>query len=131
MIPPEFSQSTSLETLSFTTVLTILFGLQMSVKGTTTSTSSVAQLQDSGNLVLVQDNNQKVLLWQSFDYPTDILLPKMKLCVNLIIGLDKFLTSWKSQDDPRSGVCFYNMIICGSPEGFFTRVRPQDRKSVV
>ncbi|XP_030970820.1 G-type lectin S-receptor-like serine/threonine-protein kinase RKS1 [Quercus lobata] len=95
----------------------LVWSTNVSIKGTTI-TSSIAQLQDSANLVLVQDNNQKVLLWQSFDYPTDTLLPKMKLCVNLITGLDKFLTSWKSQDDPRSGVCFYNMIISGSPEGF-------------
>ncbi|KAL4628669.1 hypothetical protein ACB092_05G257000 [Castanea dentata] len=95
----------------------LVWSTNVSVKGTTT-TSSVAQLQDSGNLVLVQDNNQKVLLWQSFDYPTDTLLPKMKLGVNLVTGLDRFLTSWKSQDDPGSGDCFYKMIISGSPEGF-------------
>ena len=37
------------------------------------TTSSVAQLHDSGNLVLVQDKYKKV--WQSFDYPTDTQLP--------------------------------------------------------
>ena len=95
----------------------LVWSTNMSVKGTTT-TSSVAQLQDSGNLVLVQDNNQNVLLWQSFDYPTDTLLPKMKLGVNLITGLDRFLTSWKSLDDPGSGDCFYKMILHGSPEVF-------------
>nr|POE84510.1 g-type lectin s-receptor-like serine/threonine-protein kinase rks1 [Quercus suber] len=95
----------------------LVWSTNVSVKGTTT-TSSVAQLQDSGNLVLVQDNNQNGLLWQSFDYPTDTFLPKMKLGVNLITGLDRFLTSWKSQDDPGYGDCFYKMILYGSPEVF-------------
>ena len=69
----------------------LLWSTNASVQGTT----SVAQLQDSGNLVLVQGNNEKVI-WQSFDHPTDTLLPVMRLGLNRITGLDRFLTSWKS-----------------------------------
>ena len=91
----------------------LLWSTNVSVQGTI---SSVAQLQDSGNLVLVQDNFNEKLLWQSFDYPTDTLLPKMKLGLNRKIGLDRFLTSWKSQDDPGIGDCLYKMNPSGSPQ---------------
>ena len=76
---------------------------------------SVAQLQDSGNLVLVQGKNEKVI-WQSFDHPTDTLLPGMRLGLNRITWLDRFLTSWKSQDDPGTGNYFYKMNPIGSPQ---------------
>ena len=57
------------------------------------------------------------MLWQSFDHPTDTLLPNMKLGLTRIIGLDRFLTSWKSQDDPRIGDYFYKMNpTCGFPQ---------------
>nr|POF15055.1 g-type lectin s-receptor-like serine/threonine-protein kinase [Quercus suber] len=80
----------------------LLWSTNVSVQGTT---SSVAQVQDSGNLVLVQGNYEKVI-WQSFDHPTDTLLPGMRLGLNRKNGLDRFLTSWKSQDDPRTGDYF-------------------------
>ena len=90
----------------------LLWSTNVSVQGTT---SSVAQLQDSGNLVLVQDNN-KMLLWQSFDYPTDTLLPEMKIGLNRIIGINSFLTSWKSQDDPGIGNYSFKLNLTGFPQ---------------
>uniref|UniRef100_A0A7N2N0I3 Uncharacterized protein n=1 Tax=Quercus lobata TaxID=97700 RepID=A0A7N2N0I3_QUELO len=92
----------------------LLWSTNVSLQGTT---SFVAQLQDSGNLVLIQGNNKKVL-WQSFDYPTNTLLPSMRLGLNQITGLDRFLTSWKSQDDPGTGDCIYKMNPNGSPQAF-------------
>ncbi|KAL4629111.1 hypothetical protein ACB092_05G286100 [Castanea dentata] len=90
----------------------LLWSTNVSLQGTT---SSVAQLQDSGNLVLVQGNNNK-LIWQSFDHPTDTLLPGMRFGLNRITGLDRFLTSWKSQDDPGTGDYFFKMNPTGSPQ---------------
>ncbi|XP_050288875.1 G-type lectin S-receptor-like serine/threonine-protein kinase RKS1 isoform X8 [Quercus robur] len=90
----------------------LLWSTNVSVQGTT---SSVAQLQDSGNLVLVQGNNKKVI-WQSFDHPTDTLLPGMRLGLNRMTGLDRFLTSWKSQDDPGTGDYFCKINPTGSPQ---------------
>ena len=58
-----------------------------------------AQLLDSGNLV-VKDGNIESLLWQSFDHPCDTLLSEMKLGCDLLSGLDRHLTSWKSAEDP-------------------------------
>ncbi|KAL0012567.1 hypothetical protein SO802_007675 [Lithocarpus litseifolius] len=90
----------------------LLWSTNVSVQGTT---SSSAQLQDSGNLVLVQGNNKKVI-WQSFDHPTDTLLPGMRFGLNRKTGLDRFLTSWKSQDDPGTGDCFCKVNPTGSPQ---------------
>lgn len=58
--------------------------------------STYVTLLDSGNLVLVNNSNQAVL-WQSFDYPTDTLLPGMNL------GTGWLLRSWTSADDPAQG----------------------------
>jgi hypothetical protein len=66
-----------------------------------TTENPVAQLLDNGNLV-VKDRNEN-FLWQSFDYPCDTLLPEMKLGWNLATGLDRFLSSWKSTEDPAPG----------------------------
>nr|XP_034910160.1 G-type lectin S-receptor-like serine/threonine-protein kinase RKS1 [Populus alba] len=61
-----------------------------------------AQLLDSGNLILVSKRSRKTV-WQSFDYPTNILLPGMKLGLDRKLGTDRFLTSWRSADDPGIG----------------------------
>ncbi|KAL4628675.1 hypothetical protein ACB092_05G257200 [Castanea dentata] len=92
----------------------LLWSTNASVQGTT---SSVAQLQDSGNLVLLVQGNNNKLIWQSFDHPTDTLLPGMRFGLNRITGLDMLLTSWKSQDDPGTGDYFFKLNPTGSPQG--------------
>uniref|UniRef100_A0A2N9HI47 Bulb-type lectin domain-containing protein n=1 Tax=Fagus sylvatica TaxID=28930 RepID=A0A2N9HI47_FAGSY len=77
------------------------------------SNNSKAQLLDSGNLVLVQQDNQRVI-WQSFDYPTNTLLPFMKLGLEKRTGLNRYLTSWKSKDDPGTGNASFRI----DPTGF-------------
>ncbi|OMO92851.1 S-locus glycoprotein [Corchorus olitorius] len=77
----------------------------------TPSRNSVARLYDTANLVLVQDGTP---LWQSFDYPTNTLIFSMKLGLNLSTGLNRFLTSWKSANDP--GIGNYSIRI--DPTGF-------------
>ncbi|GMN65510.1 hypothetical protein TIFTF001_034583 [Ficus carica] len=39
-------------------------------------------------------------MWQSFDHPSDTLLFGMKLGWDLNTGFERYLTSWKSADDP-------------------------------
>ena len=55
----------------------------------------VATLLDTGNFVL-EDIQKNIVLWQSFDHPTDSLLPGMKLGVNHKTGQNWSLVSWIS-----------------------------------
>ncbi|KAJ0110951.1 hypothetical protein Patl1_01575 [Pistacia atlantica] len=62
--------------------------------------NSTATLETSGNFVLTElnpDGSPKQVLWQSFDFPTNTLLPGMKLGVNFRTGQTWLLTSWLSQ----------------------------------
>ncbi|XP_024158581.1 G-type lectin S-receptor-like serine/threonine-protein kinase At1g11410 isoform X2 [Rosa chinensis] len=80
--------------------------------------NSIAKLLDTGNLVLVDNGDRQRVLWQGFDYPTNILLPFMKLGLNRRSGLNRFLTSWKSKDDPGTGNCSYGVQPRGMPQMF-------------
>ncbi|MQM01968.1 hypothetical protein Taro_034730 [Colocasia esculenta] len=70
------------------------------------SEDATAVLLDSGNFVLMagqrQSSNSNVL-WQSFDHPTDTLLPTMKLLRNRKQGIKTRLVAWKAGDDPSPG----------------------------
>ncbi|XP_038895961.1 G-type lectin S-receptor-like serine/threonine-protein kinase At4g27290 [Benincasa hispida] len=79
----------------------------------------IAQLLDNGNLVL-RESGFENYLWQSFDYPSDTLLPGMKLGWDLKTGMNWKLTSWKSSNDPSSGDFTYGMDPGGLPQ-FETR----------
>ncbi|KAI3740819.1 hypothetical protein L2E82_31293 [Cichorium intybus] len=63
----------------------------------------VLQLLDSGNLVIRDDGRNKTFFWESFDFPTDTVLPDLKLGWKLDVGLQKFIRSWKSIEDPSDG----------------------------
>ncbi|KAK9031332.1 hypothetical protein V6N11_032716 [Hibiscus sabdariffa] len=70
------------------------------------SNNTVAILQDTGNLVL--SNNDSIgdtsrAHWQSFDEPTDTFLPGMRVPVNSAIGEFRVFRSWKSASDPSPG----------------------------
>ncbi|CAL1352744.1 unnamed protein product [Linum trigynum] len=88
--------------------------------------SPVAQLLDSGNLVVKDslDNDTGAvenLLWQSFDHPCDTLIPGMKTGKDLVNGLDKPLTSWKSTEDPAKGDYRMEINIQGYPQAYLMR----------
>ncbi|KAL2525294.1 G-type lectin S-receptor-like serine/threonine-protein kinase [Abeliophyllum distichum] len=65
-----------------------------------------ATLLNSGNFVVkemsINGFGDKVL-WQSFDYPTNTLLPRMKLGVNHRTGRNWSITSWFSANNPVAG----------------------------
>ncbi|KHN19793.1 Receptor-like serine/threonine-protein kinase SD1-7 [Glycine soja] len=63
----------------------------------TPNKSIVVKLLESGNMVVKDGHNN--LLWQSFDYPSDTLLPGMKIGVNFKTGQHRALRSWKSLSD--------------------------------
>ncbi|KAF5938829.1 hypothetical protein HYC85_023088 [Camellia sinensis] len=69
-----------------------------------------ATLQDSGNFVLTDHENGDRILWESFDHPTDTLLPGMKLGFSIATGQKKnwSLTSWLSDYFPTSGAFTMN-----------------------
>ena len=63
------------------------------------ATNISAVLLDSGNFVVHELSSEGLVkreLWQSFDYPTDTVLPGMKLGVNRKTGHTLSLTSWRS-----------------------------------
>ncbi|KAL3754540.1 hypothetical protein ACJRO7_001736 [Eucalyptus globulus] len=72
------------------------------VEGSTSSTR-LAKLLDSRNLVLIEDDGRERILWQSFDHPTDTFLPGMLMSENFV------LISWASQDDPKQGNFTFQM----------------------
>jgi hypothetical protein len=89
------------------------------------STSSLKQAQtpllqllDTGNLVLTDEKNgnSEDYLWQSFDYPTDTILPGVKLGWDLKRGLNRRLIAWKNWDDPSSGDIIIEMTLHNYPE---------------
>ncbi|KAF8414037.1 hypothetical protein HHK36_002036 [Tetracentron sinense] len=83
----------------------------------------VVQLLESGNLVLrdEKDVNSESYVWQSFDYPSDTLLPGMKLGWDLKKGLNRRLSSWKKDDDPSPGRLTYGIENLGYPEAIMRK----------
>ncbi|KAK7390349.1 hypothetical protein VNO78_25654 [Psophocarpus tetragonolobus] len=65
----------------------------------------VAELLDSGNLVIREENGEEgeTYLWQSFDYPSNTMLAGMKIGWDLRKNFSTRLIAWKSDDDPTPG----------------------------
>ncbi|KAL1184859.1 hypothetical protein V6Z11_A01G074700 [Gossypium hirsutum] len=78
----------------------------------------IAQLLDSGNFVVKgrNDNDPTKFLWQSFDYPCDTFLPGMKLGINFVTGFDRHISSWKSVEDPATGLYSFRIEPQGLPQ---------------
>ncbi|KAF3649527.1 putative G-type lectin S-receptor-like serine/threonine-protein kinase-like [Capsicum annuum] len=68
--------------------------------------SVTAVLRDDGNLMLsdVSNASTPLLLWQSFDYPTHIILPGAKLGYDKRTQRKQALVSWKNLIDPAPGL---------------------------
>ncbi|XP_035545355.1 G-type lectin S-receptor-like serine/threonine-protein kinase At1g11330 isoform X3 [Juglans regia] len=74
-----------------------------------------AQLLDSGNLVLHENTNTSIM-WESFQHPSDSFLPKMKMSTNIVTGEKVQFTSWKSQSDPAVGTFSLGISVFNLPE---------------
>ncbi|KAL6660009.1 hypothetical protein ACP70R_002131 [Stipagrostis hirtigluma subsp. patula] len=79
-----------------------------------TPRTTVATLQDDGNLVVLSDNAtaaaaSPVVTWQSFDHPTDTWLPRARLGYDRGRGVHSFLTSWTDAENPAPGA--FSMVI--------------------
>ncbi|KAM3333022.1 hypothetical protein ACQJBY_028246 [Aegilops geniculata] len=84
---------------------------------------ATAQLLDDGNFVLSSDGSgsSQSVAWQSFDYPTDTMLPGMKLGVDLRNGIARNITSCRSPTDPSPGSYTFRVVMGGLPEFFLFR----------
>ncbi|KAF7024132.1 hypothetical protein CFC21_036526 [Triticum aestivum] len=84
---------------------------------------TTAQLLDDGNFVLSSDGSgsPQSVAWQSFDYPTDTMLPGMKLGVDLRSGIARNITSCRSPTDPSPGSYTFKLVMGGLPEFFLFR----------
>lgn len=74
------------------------------------SNNSIVMLSDKGDLTLV-DSVSGLTLWESFNYPCDTYLPGMMIGMNATIGEKRFISSWRTEDDPSPGeyVCGFSL----------------------
>ncbi|XP_058747477.1 G-type lectin S-receptor-like serine/threonine-protein kinase At4g27290 isoform X2 [Vicia villosa] len=91
-----------------------------STNTTKKASTPIVQLLDNGNLVIRDENDtetdEESFLWQSFDYPTDTLLPEMKLGWDKKTGIHRIFTAWKNWEDPSSGDFVSSMSLSDNPE---------------
>ncbi|KAK9707249.1 hypothetical protein RND81_07G183600 [Saponaria officinalis] len=116
---PLFSESSYLKLGNKSNILLFNGGTFVNWKtNESNGVNPVLQLLDSGNLVIREagDPNPDNFIWQSFDHPTDTLIPDQKLGWNLKTGLDRFLTSWRGPDDPSVGSYTFDLDYHGDPE---------------
>ncbi|KAL6616518.1 hypothetical protein ACP70R_038788 [Stipagrostis hirtigluma subsp. patula] len=82
----------------------------------TSSSSTVAVLLDTGNLVVSHESNTSIVMWQSFDDFTDTWLPGNKLSRNKKTGVVKRMINWKDRGDPAPGIFSLELDPKGSPQ---------------
>ncbi|GLJ44801.1 hypothetical protein SUGI_0942290 [Cryptomeria japonica] len=69
-----------------------------------------AVILDSGNFLMLSDDNEQETVWQSFDNPVDSLLPGMRF------GGQQKLVSWKNSLDPAPGLFSFHMDPSGAKQ---------------
>ncbi|KAK9665497.1 hypothetical protein RND81_14G115500 [Saponaria officinalis] len=78
-------------------------------------TNVTVVLLDTGNLVMLQ--NKSMIIWQSFDHPTNTLLPGMKPTAPTTPNQNHVvLRSWKSPSDPSVGEFSLGIGTAGIPQ---------------
>ncbi|XP_074563816.1 receptor-like serine/threonine-protein kinase SD1-8 [Curcuma longa] len=93
----------------------------------------VARILDDGNFVVQEassngNDDPNSFAWQSFDFPTDTLLPGMAVGQKQLrtgVILDINLTAWKSPTDPSPGQYAFGLDVRGDPQIFiWTETQP-------
>ncbi|KAE8692219.1 G-type lectin S-receptor-like serine/threonine-protein kinase [Hibiscus syriacus] len=100
-----------------------------SANSSRSANNPVAQLLDSGNLVVKDedtDEETESYLWESFDFPTDTQLPGMKIGRNFKTGVNLYLRARKGVNDPSPGDFTYGIEHNGLPQ-FFLRAGMKKR----
>ncbi|TKW04352.1 hypothetical protein SEVIR_7G103500v4 [Setaria viridis] len=99
--------TTAVLTISLDGNLVVLNHVSKSIIWTTqvnvTTNNTVATLSDGGNLILQKSLDLTDVLWQSFDHPTNSLLPGAKLGRDKVTGLNRRLVSRKNWVDQAPG----------------------------
>ncbi|KAE8692221.1 calcium-binding protein PBP1-like [Hibiscus syriacus] len=94
-----------------------------SANSSRSANNPVAQLLDSGNLVVKDENTDEETesyLWESFDFPTDTQLAGMRIGRNFKTGVNRYLRARKGVNDPSPGAFTYGIEHNGLPQ-FFLR----------
>ncbi|XP_020224182.1 G-type lectin S-receptor-like serine/threonine-protein kinase At1g11300 [Cajanus cajan] len=121
------NDSSGVVTISEDGNLVVLNGQNQVVWSTNASNlgiNSTSKLLDSGNLVLVESTTGNNI-WESFQHPSNALLPNMRLTTNKVTGEKLKLTSWKSPSDPSTGSFSASVDRLGMPELFvWNETRP-------
>uniref|UniRef100_A0ACD5UWA6 Uncharacterized protein n=1 Tax=Avena sativa TaxID=4498 RepID=A0ACD5UWA6_AVESA len=90
-----------------------------------------AVLLNSGNFVLRLPNGNDI--WQSFDHPTDTMLPTMRFLASYKAQVVGRLVAWKGLEDPSSGDFSFSSDPSSATLQFFVwhRTRPYCRTAVL
>ncbi|XP_051212261.1 S-locus-specific glycoprotein S13-like [Lolium perenne] len=96
----------------------VLWTTHSSISVVNSSISAEAMLDNSGNFILRSSAaGSSAVLWQSFDHPTNTLLPGMNLRLSHKMHPLQHLVSWKGQQDPSPGEYSYG----ADPDNFLQR----------
>ncbi|CAN6282512.1 unnamed protein product [Urochloa humidicola] len=96
----------------------LLWMANVSAAGNLSSSENItgeASLDNTGNFII--RTSEGVILWQSFDYATDTLLPGMSLRLTHNRNALQSLISWKNSQDPSPGSFSYG----ADPDQFLQR----------
>lgn len=74
------------------------------ITSATSNYATVAEILDTGNLILRDGSEPSKVYWQSIDHPSDTWLPGGKLGRNKVTGERQRLTSWRNSEDPAPGI---------------------------
>ncbi|KAL9160145.1 hypothetical protein ABFS82_08G180900 [Erythranthe guttata] len=105
------------------TVHTVVWVANREIPLTNTSEShcAVTRLGESRNIIKDANDDPESFLWQSFDHPTDTLLPGMKLGKNFVTGLEVYMSSQKSISDPAKGEYTFHCDPTGYPQNILKK----------
>ncbi|CAL5070221.1 unnamed protein product [Urochloa decumbens] len=93
-------------------------------------TGAFAVILDTGNFVLRLPNGTDI--WQSFDHPTDTILPNMRFVLSYKARSAEGLFAWKGPDDPATGDISFGMDPTSNLQGFcWNRTLPYFRSFVI
>ncbi|KAL9315496.1 hypothetical protein ACSQ67_016497 [Phaseolus vulgaris] len=114
------NDSSGVVTISEDGNLVVLNGQNQVIWSTNVSNNGsnyTSKLLDSGNLVL-QESSSGRTIWESFQHPSNTMLPNMKISTNKATGAKVKQTSWKSPSDPSTGSFSLSVERLSVPEVF-------------